>query len=56
MKRIKNLSKLMYRIKKESLLDFVKDQANMFLLRYFAENEGLAATAAPGTKKRPACR
>ena len=42
---IHNVSNLMYQLTKVSLLQFMEDDGNKFLLTYFYENEGLAATA-----------
>ena len=58
LKRTKNLSKLMYQIKKDSLREFLNDDANIFLLRFFAGNGGLATTTlnSKTMSQRPACR
>jgi len=48
----------MYRIKKDILHEFVLEDANLFLLRFFAENDGLTVTALDSKFKpeRPTCR
>ena len=41
----------MYNITKDCLYSFINDDANVFLLTYFADNDGLGET-----KSRPTCR
>jgi hypothetical protein len=52
--KIENLSKLMYSIKRENLGKFVKDPANIALLTYFHQQDGLTET--DPKSERPACR
>ena len=52
--KTKVVSVTMYRLTKASFNSFISDQANISLLTFFAENDGLAATDT--THTRPACR
>ena len=45
---------LLYQLNKDHVHNFVSDRANMFLVEFFAANNGLSITD-PNLKK-PACR
>ena len=51
--KIENLSTLLYRINRAALQKFLAEQENVYLLRFFKDNGGLAAT---DPHNKPACR